>query len=629
MVSQGIVGQKSNMLTNESATIKMNQPWRNRVQTLRLFHWVERLGLPAAWQFYALLLFAQFSIIFTIIGLNYTIPLRSIPLHFVLLSTLVVGLYLLTRLVSRIVRLPQLAIICLAALLQFALLLSYLANLCSFYFLQMPLKVDIVVAHIDQLKPLAAASGLSIPMVMGLNIVLLALCIALCFVIFRRSDGGHKTIWFLLAFLAVVAAGYSFLDRKTVRHEPIHGFFFGVPSHLGPPGFTLFDKPALRPAYGEGERKPVKPRPLVLISIDSLRASSMQPYGNATRNMPFVNSLYEEKKIHRFDNVQSLCAHSYCGIVGMLSSRYWSQLDRTPDNIADVLAEHGYTNHFLLSGVHMPYFQLARHYGDYVHFYREGGGSGRAYANDDRQLLQWLDDVQIDDPDRSFLWFHLMDVHQSGKRLSNGQVQVANPSVRDQTLIRNMPLGTFVQRYHDGIRQSDDTIRHIFSWLEKAGMLEEAFIIITSDHGELLGENGGTGHGHLLFEEVTSIPLLVYDQQNANWPERPVYSLVDAAPSFLEAIDAAIPLNWAGIPVQQSTDRCAVPVEHEGSRVLHGVVNGRRTKYWVNRKKQPGEWISFPGPTHEVLQAIESADQRKLINGLGDCLIEPTVLATE
>ena len=63
--------------------------------------------------------------------------------------------------------------------------------------------------------------------------------------------------------------------------------------------------------------------------------------------------------------------------------------------------------------------------------------------------------------------------------------------------------------YDAGILYVDYQIGRIYRALERAGILDETILIITSDHGESLGEGGTMGHGVLLHERVLKIPLVM------------------------------------------------------------------------------------------------------------------------
>ena len=49
----------------------------------------------------------------------------------------------------------------------------------------------------------------------------------------------------------------------------------------------------------------------------------------------------------------------------------------------------------------------------------------------------------------------------------------------------------------------------LFEWLKREALFDYMLIIVTADHGELLGEHDDKGHGSSLYEEELRIPLVV------------------------------------------------------------------------------------------------------------------------
>jgi arylsulfatase A-like enzyme len=66
--------------------------------------------------------------------------------------------------------------------------------------------------------------------------------------------------------------------------------------------------------------------------------------------------------------------------------------------------------------------------------------------------------------------------------------------------------------YDSGVRAADEAIGKILGQLEAQGMRERTMVVITSDHGESLGEHGASGHFNL-YDEVLKVPLLIA------WPD--------------------------------------------------------------------------------------------------------------
>lgn len=66
--------------------------------------------------------------------------------------------------------------------------------------------------------------------------------------------------------------------------------------------------------------------------------------------------------------------------------------------------------------------------------------------------------------------------------------------------------------YDSGVRAADAAIGQILRQLEEQGLRERTVVVVTSDHGESLGEHGAAGH-YNLYDEVIKVPLLIA------WPD--------------------------------------------------------------------------------------------------------------
>jgi arylsulfatase A-like enzyme len=52
-------------------------------------------------------------------------------------------------------------------------------------------------------------------------------------------------------------------------------------------------------------------------------------------------------------------------------------------------------------------------------------------------------------------------------------------------------------------------------YLKRAGMYHQSVVILTSDHGESLGEDGRWGHGNALHPELLRVPLIIHVPDHA------------------------------------------------------------------------------------------------------------------
>ncbi|MFQ5601707.1 MAG: sulfatase-like hydrolase/transferase [bacterium] len=98
---------------------------------------------------------------------------------------------------------------------------------------------------------------------------------------------------------------------------------------------------------------------------------------------------------------------------------------------------------------------------------------------------------------------------------------------------------------------------HIGKLLEKLkseGVYDDAFIIITSDHGELNGEHRSFGHNTDLYNELIWIPLIVKYPGNSNqgFSEQTVQN-IDIMPELLHSLGIEIPEQVQGQPFAEVT----------------------------------------------------------------------------
>lgn len=97
---------------------------------------------------------------------------------------------------------------------------------------------------------------------------------------------------------------------------------------------------------------------------------------------------------------------------------------------------------------------------------------------------------------------------------------------------------TVIPAYMGLVKQVDDQIGRLLTFLEENGYLENTLIVFTSDHGDYLGDHW-LGEKDLCHEESIRIPLIIYDPSpeadntRGTVEERMVES-IDLLPTFLE-----------------------------------------------------------------------------------------------
>jgi len=111
------------------------------------------------------------------------------------------------------------------------------------------------------------------------------------------------------------------------------------------------------------------------------------------------------------------------------------------------------------------------------------------------------------------------------------------------------------REYDEYVAYVDAEFARLFDQLERSGALDNTYLIMTSDHGEMF-ERGYTGHGGLpLYDPVIHIPLMVWkpgQMDRVDVTERT--SAVDVVPTLLHLTGQPIPDLCEGIVLPTFSD---------------------------------------------------------------------------
>ena len=103
--------------------------------------------------------------------------------------------------------------------------------------------------------------------------------------------------------------------------------------------------------------------------------------------------------------------------------------------------------------------------------------------------------------------------------------------------------------YAANVRYVDSYVGEFLATLRELGIYDDLVVIITSDHGESLGEhNWYFAHSNLVYHEQVAVPLLVKLPRNArggSTVSSPAQS-VDITPTILDVLDLAVDTTFDG-----------------------------------------------------------------------------------
>jgi len=96
--------------------------------------------------------------------------------------------------------------------------------------------------------------------------------------------------------------------------------------------------------------------------------------------------------------------------------------------------------------------------------------------------------------------------------------------------------------YAAEIFETDQIVGAVLDALRVAGILDETLFVLTSDHGENIGEHGRTGHMFSMHDTTMHVPLIVRYPKlfRAGAVNRDLISLIHVVPGILEACNVAM-----------------------------------------------------------------------------------------
>jgi hypothetical protein len=104
-------------------------------------------------------------------------------------------------------------------------------------------------------------------------------------------------------------------------------------------------------------------------------------------------------------------------------------------------------------------------------------------------------------------------------------------------------VGDYTPLYLNELLYMDWVMASIVDQLKESGLLDKTLVVITDDHGEMLGAKGGSiGHGWVITPELANAPLIIMDPQNpGHHLNYTVGSQIDLLPTLLDLLKIPVP----------------------------------------------------------------------------------------
>jgi arylsulfatase A-like enzyme/Flp pilus assembly protein TadD len=277
----------------------------------------------------------------------------------------------------------------------------------------------------------------------------------------------------------------------------------------------------------------------VIVTIDTLRADHVGAYGRADAATPFLDSLARDGAMARQASAHvPLTRPSHVSIfTGRLPTETAIRDNISPAVVpavpllAEVLKKAGFTTGAFVSSVVLdPSSGLDRGFDTYSAEF-EGGAEEAQFLNTvqkkgDRttaEAIAWLE-KSAPASGRLFLWLHLYDPHDPYE-----------PPEPYASRFRDRP-------YDGEVAFADSLVKRLDDSLGRLGLRGDTALVVTSDHGEGLGDHGESLHGFFAYQSTLAVPFLVRGPGvRAGTQVSAVVRLVDVFPTALDLVAVPVP----------------------------------------------------------------------------------------
>jgi arylsulfatase A-like enzyme len=384
---------------------------------------------------------------------------------------------------------------------------------------------------------------------------------------------------------------------------------------------------------------------VLLLTIDTLRADHLGLYGYTRNTSRHLDALAREATV--FDYAYTYWPKTRGSFVAMLTGRRDAQtgygkshpvlLDFNP-TLASVLQKAGYRTAAIVDNGNVA---AGHGYAKGFDTYRETWQEKALATEMDRTRaiteggVQFLREAPRAQP--FLLWLHYVNPHapytppapwdttfldedaKAGPRLP--VVPGFHGGIPKQWAVKGQErLGYYVAQYDGEIGVSDDQVGRVLEALRQAGQWERTLVVVTSDHGESLGEHGYYfDHGEDLFDPSLRVPLLVsLPGQRRGLRSQVLASTLDLVPTILDAVKVSYPPDLAGRSLLAATGGAEAGWDHLFARNDRNLTGSFDRRYKV--VATPGEKATRvalfdrqvdPGETRDLARAQPAELQRQ------------------
>jgi len=351
--------------------------------------------------------------------------------------------------------------------------------------------------------------------------------------------------------------------------------------------------------------------PIILISVDTLRADRLPAYGYREIKTPALDALAADGVV--FERAYSHAPQTLPAHAALLSGRLPFETGVRDEGmpikageklLQQLLHDRGFTTGAVVSSSRLARATgIARGFDFFDADFapaaedRRDGGDSEAIAE------HWLDSAGTS---RAFLFLHLDDPHA--------------PYAAHAEAIAPSPT------YESEIVYADEIVGRLIKYLKAHQLYDRSTIVLASDHGEGLGDHGEREHGLFLYDEAIHVPLVIKQPAGvgAGTRVRDRVQHIDLVPTVLELVKAPVPSGLRGRSLRPLLDGSG---RIQPQTIYAEAQYGSRHFGWSPLTAAIGDrYVYIRAPREELYDLLTDPHQHE--NIAADHLAERTALAS-
>jgi len=326
--------------------------------------------------------------------------------------------------------------------------------------------------------------------------------------------------------------------------------------------------------YCKKESLKATPPNVILLTVDALRADHMGCYGYDYNTSPFIDAFAEKASLFEFayctiPKTSASFASMMTGLHPLVHKTKPNRdtLDLRFITLAEAIRMKGYYNIGIVDNGNLSKkYRFNQGFHKYIEVWTQTEGLEESSAFITDKVINFL---KQNKKAPFFLWAHYIETHTPynppkdfveerppGRDINQLKKKVIVGTKHERQLLRKISQeGHFISLYDGSIKYVDQEIGKIIQHIFANGYDKNSIVIISSDHGEDLGEyNFYFDHGPLAFNAAARVPLLVYIPGKKGKKIKYPVSLMDIYPTILKTVGLVPPYEIQGQDLFEKTE---------------------------------------------------------------------------